>query len=86
MAGDAWISALEPIGAHFVKAHLSEASALIIVLAQRYGLTEDGARFKHYVTEAVGIAIGFLISALHQSGLVCLEQPPKFNDIFKPTL
>ena len=77
MAGDAWISALEPIGTHSVKAHLSEAPALIIVFAQRYGLTEDGARFKHYyVTESVGIAIGFLISALHQSGLVCLEHTP----------
>ena len=77
MAGDAWISALEPIGTHSVKAHLSEAPALIIVFAQRYGLSEDGARFKHYyVTESVGIAIGFLISALHQSGLVCLEHTP----------
>ena len=48
MAGNAWISTLEPIGTHYLKTHLSEATALIIVFAQRYGLTEDGARFKHY--------------------------------------
>ena len=77
MAGDAWISTLGPIGTHSLKVHLSEAPALIIVFAQRYGLTEDGARFKHYYsTESVGSAIGFLISVLHQSGLVCLEHAP----------
>ena len=77
MAGDAWISASESIGTHSVKSHLSEAPALIIVFAQRYGLTELGACLKHYyVTESVGIALGFLISALHQSGLACLEHTP----------
>ena len=48
MARDAWISTLEPIGTHSLKTHLSEAPTLIIVFAQRYGLIEDGARFKHY--------------------------------------
>ena len=85
MAGDAWISALEPIGTHSVKAHLSEAPALIVVFAQRYGLTEDGARFKHYyVTESVGIAIGFLILgafALSFAGILAGIWANKFDEL-----
>ena len=75
--GDEWISALEPIGTGANKKHLTDAPALIIVFGQRYGLAADGSRYKHYyVNESVGIAVGFLISALHHSGLVCLEHTP----------
>ena len=75
--GDEWISALEPIGTGSNKQHLTDAPALIIVFGQRYGLAADGSRYKHYyVNESVGIAVGFLISALHHSGLVCLEHTP----------
>ena len=75
--GDEWISALEPIGTGVNKQHLTDAPALIIVFGQRYGLAADGSRYKHYyVNESVGIAVGFLISALHHSGLVCLEHTP----------
>jgi iodotyrosine deiodinase len=75
--GDEWISALEPIGTGVNKQHLTDAPALIIVFGQRYGLAADGSRYKHYyVNESVGIAVGFLIGALHHSGLVCLEHTP----------
>lgn len=48
-----------------------------MVFAQRYGLTEDGTRYKnHYVPESVGIATGILITAIHHAGLVCLEHTP----------
>ncbi len=75
--GDEWLSALEPIGTGAAKPHLTEAPWLIVVFAQRWGVTEDGARYKnYYVPESVGIATGFLISALHHAGLVCLEHTP----------
>jgi iodotyrosine deiodinase len=75
--GNEWISALEPIGTGANKQHLTDAPALIVVFGQRYGLAADGSRYKHYyVNESVGIAVGFLISALHHSGLVCLEHTP----------
>ena len=75
--GNEWISTLEPIGTGSNKKHLTDAPALIVVFAQRYGLASDGSRYKHYyVNESVGIAVGFLISALHHSGLVCLEHTP----------
>lgn len=76
-AGDEWLAALEPIGTGVEKPHLTDAPWLIVVFAQRYGLTEDGTRYKnYYVPESVGIATGMLITALHQAGLVCLEHTP----------
>ena len=75
--GDEWLAALEPIGTGVAKPHLTTAPWLIVVFAQRYGLTEDGTRYKnYYVPESVGIATGMLITALHHAGLVCLEHTP----------
>jgi iodotyrosine deiodinase len=76
-AGDEWLAALEPIGTGTSKPHLTDAPWLIVVFAQRYGLTDDGTRYKnYYVPESVGIATGFLIASIHQAGLVCLEHTP----------
>lgn len=75
--GDEWLAALEPIGTGVDKPHLTDAPWLIVVFAQRYGVTEDGDRYKnYYVPESVGIATGMLITALHHAGLVCLEHTP----------
>lgn len=76
-ASDEWLAALEPIGTGVSKPHLTDAPWLIVVFAQRYGLTKDGTRYKnYYVPESVGIATGILITALHQAGLVCLTHTP----------
>lgn len=76
-AGDEWLAALEPIGTGALKPHLTDAPWLIVVFAQRWGTTQDGARYKnYYVPESVGIATGILITALHHAGLVCLEHTP----------
>lgn len=76
-AGDEWLAALEPIGTGVEKPHLTDAPWLIVVFAQRYGVTEDGTRYKnYYVPESVGIATGFLIAAIHHAGLCCLEHTP----------
>lgn len=75
--GDEWLAALEPIGTGASKPHLTDAPWLIVVFAQRYGVTQDGTRYKnYYVPESVGIATGFLVAALHHAGLVCLEHTP----------
>ena len=74
---DRWIAALEPIGTNASKPHLTDAPWLIVIFAERYGLNKDGSRRKnYYVNESVGIATGFLISALHNAGLVCLTHTP----------
>ena len=76
-ASDEWISALEPIGTGIAKPHLTKAPWLIVVFAERYGKKENGLRSKnYYVPESVGIAMGFLIAAIHDAGLVCLEHTP----------
>ena len=50
---------------------------MIVVFAQRWGEFDDGTRYKnYYVPESVGIATGFLISALHYAGLTCLTHTP----------
>ena len=75
--GDEWIKALEPIGTNAEKPHLEIAPWLIIVFAERYGVFEDGTKYKnYYVPESVGIATGFLISALHNAGLSILTHTP----------
>ncbi|MCC5970650.1 MAG: nitroreductase family protein [Pararhodobacter sp.] len=75
--GEAWLRALEPIGTGAEKPHLTIAPWLIVVFAQRHGITPEGESFKHYyVPESVGIATGFLIAALHHAGLVCLTHTP----------
>ena len=76
-AGEEWLAALEPIGTGVAKPHLTDAPWLIVVFAQRWGLTKDGVRYKnYYVPESVGISVGMLITAIHHAGLVCLEHTP----------
>ncbi len=75
--GDEWIKALEPLGTGVEKPHLTTAPWLIVIFAQRFGEFDDGSRYKnYYVPESVGIATGFLITALHNAGLVCLTHTP----------
>ena len=75
--GDEWLQALEPIGTGPQKPHITSAPWLIVVFAQRYGLRDNGTRFKHYyVPESVGIASGILITALHNCGLSTLIHTP----------
>ena len=75
--GDEWIKALEPLGTGPEKPHLEIAPWLIVIFAQRWGEFDDGTRYKnYYVPESVGIATGFLMTALHHAGLVSLTHTP----------
>ncbi len=72
-----WLAALAPLGTDAVKPYLEDAPYLIAIFAQRYGFTAEGARRTHYyVNESVGIAVGFLLAALHHSGLTALTHTP----------
>jgi len=74
---DEWLKALEPIGTHADKPHLEVAPWLIVVFSERYSELQNGqTRKNYYVPESVGIATGFLITALHLSGLSCLTHTP----------
>jgi nitroreductase len=72
-----WLEALAPLGTDFKKTHLTDAPWLIIVFRQDYEVFADGSRAKnYYMTESVGIAVGFLIQALHRAGLATLPHTP----------
>ena len=72
-----WLDALAPLGTDEKKPFLEIAPYLIAIFQQRFGVLDDGRRVKHYyAAESVGIATGFLITALHESGLVCLPHTP----------
>ena len=72
-----WLDALAPLGTDEHKGYLEVAPYLIAVFAQNYALLGDGRKVKnYYVTESVGIALGFLIAALHHAGLATLTHTP----------
>ncbi|MDP6297610.1 MAG: nitroreductase family protein, partial [Candidatus Marinimicrobia bacterium] len=71
-ATDEWLADLEPLGTGWQKPFLEDAPFLIVVFKKIYGMDGD-QQFKHYyVNESVGIASGFLLTAIHQAGLVAL--------------
>ena len=72
-----YLDAIEPIGTDWIKPHLTEAPALIVVFEQPWSLDENGEKRKnYYVRESVGISVGFLIVALHNAGLATLTHAP----------
>ena len=78
---DEWLQALAPFGTDWHKEFLEIAPWLIVVFRQAYGLANapDGStrQIKHYYTmESVGIAVGFLLAALHWMGLATLTHTP----------
>ncbi len=76
-APEAWLDALRPLGTGPEKPFLETAPWLIAVFAQVYGVDGAGKKVKHYyVQESVGIAVGFLLTALHQAGLATLTHTP----------
>ena len=80
-AGQEWLEALAPLGTDPDKPFLETAPYLIAIFAQRRGgpLPEDD-RKNYYVSESVGIATGFLITALHMAGLATLTHTPNPMD------
>ena len=76
-AGQEWLEALAHLGTDDNKPFLEEAPWLIAIFAKRWGEDAQGNRIKHYyVPESVGIASGFLISAIHMAGLASLTHTP----------
>ena len=76
--GDDWLGALKPLGTDANKPYLQQAPWLIAVFSQKNTEQEDGNKqSNYYVHESLGIATGFLINALHHSGLATLTHTPK---------
>jgi nitroreductase len=71
-----WLEALAPLGTDWHKEFLELAPYLIVVFRIDYGLVEEMKTKHYYVQESVGIATGFLLAALHLSGLATLTHTP----------
>ena len=76
-----WLEALAPLGTDWHKEFLEIVPHLIVVLRVDYALGESDEHraFKkkhYYVMESVGIAVGMLLTAIHQAGLVTLTHTP----------
>ena len=77
-AGQQWLDDLKPLGTDASKPYLETAPWLIAVFSQKFGETEAGDRSQnYYVHESVGIAVGMLITSLHNAGLATLTHTPK---------
>jgi nitroreductase len=72
-----WLDALSVIGTDEHKPFLETAPCLIVIFGKTHSHLADGRRVKnYYVNESVGIATGFLITAIHNAGLVSLTHTP----------
>ncbi|MFK0189435.1 nitroreductase family protein [Kitasatospora sp. NPDC090308] len=72
-ASEEWLAALAPIGTDWRKPFLEDAPAVIVVFEVHKG---PNSPRPYYTKESVGIAVGFLLAALHQAGLATLTHTP----------
>ena len=71
-----WLKDLNKFGTDWHKEFLEIAPYLIVVFKQIYDLDNNVKYKNYYVNESVGIACGFLLSAIHSAGLVSLTHTP----------
>ena len=73
---DTWLKDLEKFDTDFKKPFLEIAPWLIVVFRKSYDIIDGEKKQNYYVNESVGIAVGFLLTAIHQAGLVALTHTP----------
>jgi len=71
-----WLEDLAPLGTDWRKPFLEIAPALIVVFRIDFERDGDTLKKHYYVMESVGIALGILITAIHNAGLVTLTHTP----------
>ncbi len=75
-APDDWLEDLNQFGTNWEKPFLEKAPYLIVVFKKNYDLNGETRKKNYYVNESVGISSGFLLAALHHSGLATLTHTP----------
>jgi iodotyrosine deiodinase len=68
-----WHRALQPLGTDWRKPMLTDAPVVIVVFEVHQSENEPKP---YYAKESVGIAVGFLLTALHRMGLATLTHTP----------
>ena len=72
-----WLKDLKPMATDWNKPFLETAPYLIIAFKRPYEIDQEGKKHQnYYVNESVGLACGFLLSAIHDAGLVTLTHTP----------
>ena len=71
-----WLDDLKAIGTDWNKPFLEKAPWLIVVFKKVYDLSGEQKHTNYYVNESVGLACGFLLTAIQQTGLVALTHTP----------
>ena len=71
-----WLIDLNQFGTDWHKDFLEEAPYLIVLFKQVYDLKGSKQTKNYYVNESVGIAAGFLLTAIHNAGLIALTHTP----------
>ncbi|RPD38900.1 nitroreductase family protein [Chitinophaga barathri] len=72
-----WLKDLRPLQTNWDKPFLETAPWLIILFKRIYEPEPDGHKHNnYYVQESIGIAAGFLLTAIHNAGLVALTHTP----------
>ena len=85
-APDSWLEDLNQFGTDWHKPFLEDAHYLIVVFKKHYDLDGSSHKKNYYVNESVGIASGFLLAALHSSGLATLTHTPAPMDFLEKIL
>lgn len=74
---DEWRADLEVLNVNWSKPFLTEAPCLIIIFKEKYKINSEGQKEKnYYVNESVGLATGFLINAVRDSGYKSVTYTP----------
>jgi len=74
---DEWLNDLKHLGTDANKPFLETAPYLVVVFKRPFEIDKNGIKHQnYYVNESVGLACGFLISAIHNTGLVTLTHTP----------
>jgi len=71
-----WKEDLEPFGTDWHKNFIEIAPYIIVVFKIDYELIAGKIKKNYYVNESVGIAVGFLLAAIHNAGLCALTHTP----------
>ena len=71
-----WLKDLDIFGTNWKKPFLEIAPWHIVVFKRVYEIVNGEKDNNYYVNESVGIATGFLLAAIHNTGLVALTHTP----------
>lgn len=71
-----WLKDLSPFDTDWNKPFIDIAPWVIIVFRKAFDMENGQKKKNYYVQESVGIATGFLLTAIHKAGLVALTHTP----------